>query len=74
MLEANQMLNPWMSNYAGFAGISPDNAASPSHTSTPQRRDSLNSDPRLAGYNIQPVRNPHNLLYNGITSPGPGQG
>ena len=72
-LNASGMLNPWVNNYHGF-GISPDTANSPSHNSTPQRRDSLNSDPRLIGYGLQQVRNPHNLLYNGITSPGPGQG
>jgi len=62
-----------MSNYPGF-GISPDTAASPSHTSTPQRRDSLNSDPRMVGGLQQMYRSPHYLLNNGITSPGPGQG
>ena len=67
------MLNPWMNNYSGNFGISPDSAASPSHA-TAQRRDSLNSDPRLIGYGLQQIRNPQNFLYNGITSPGPVQG
>ena len=72
-VTGSQMLNPWMNNYSGNFGISPDSAASPSHASA-QRRDSLNSDPRLIGYGLQQIRNPQNFLYNGITSPGPVQG
>lgn len=64
----SNILNPWVNNY-GF-GVN-DGGPSPSLQSrhhTPRR----DSDPRMNQYNLQQLRSNPGLVYNGITSPGPG--